>query len=552
MTAISQALTAALLHFIWQGTAVALLLWIALFLLRRSSPDVRYAASGAALATMALLPAVTAWFVHRPGAPIARVIVSSFALPAGRATGAPPLEWLSLAREWILPLWAAGVAIFALRLALAWRHVALLRRAAESADTAIAQAAAAIANRMHVARPIRVLVSNLADAPSAIGWLRPAVLLPAAVLAGLDAAQLEAILAHELAHLRRHDYLVNTAQTIIETLLFYHPAVWWVSSRMRQERELCCDDLAVRECGDAVRYARALARLERMRAAPQPAVAANGGSLLYRIQRLTGAARECAPSRLPMVVAAIAIILCIPFGAYRVQARPQAARPATAVQSPPAPAPIAAAPRQAAPKQTTETVVVDATLDGNGYPRAVRVVSGPEGQRNRALRFLLERKIPGHAGEVKRVRLVLNGTGVVEMTVDPEPLPPTPADLIYEQTQQTIDGLQQAERQVQLEVARERLNDLLRTHTPSSPQVIAAQEQVRKAELALARDFVGRKVSGIKLNPLAPDVQLSVKPGDALTLHSISAMMSVNPAVRITLTDDGSGGVVVHVAPRVQ
>jgi HEAT repeat protein len=123
-----------------------------------------------------------------------------------------------------------------------------------------------------------------------VGWLRPVILLPASALTGLSPQQLEAILAHELAHIRRHDYLINLLQAVVETLLFYHPAVWWVSRRIRQEREHCCDDLAVAVCGDSLTYARALLEMEQLRAAgPQLAMAANGGSLMNRIQRLVGA-----------------------------------------------------------------------------------------------------------------------------------------------------------------------------------------------------------------------------------------------------------------------
>ena len=93
------------------------------------------------------------------------------------------------------------------------------------------------------------------------------MLLPMSALAGLSPLQVEAILAHELAHIRRHDYLVNLLQTLLETLLFYHPAVWWLSRQIRIEREHCCDDLAVSLCGDPVVYARALADLEELRGA---------------------------------------------------------------------------------------------------------------------------------------------------------------------------------------------------------------------------------------------------------------------------------------------
>ena len=122
-----------------------------------------------------------------------------------------------------------------------------------------------------------------------IGWLRPVVLMPVSAMAGMGTQQLEAILAHELAHIRRHDYLVNLMQTLVETLLFYHPAVWWLSRRIRIERENCCDDLAVSLCGDPYAYAKALADLEELRADSSPLVlAATGGSLLYRVRRLIG------------------------------------------------------------------------------------------------------------------------------------------------------------------------------------------------------------------------------------------------------------------------
>jgi beta-lactamase regulating signal transducer with metallopeptidase domain len=129
----------------------------------------------------------------------------------------------------------------------------------------------------------------LVEVPTVIGWLRPVILVPASALTGLSAEQLEALLAHELAHIKRYDYLINLIQTAVETLLFYHPAVWWLSAQIRQEREHCCDDLAVATCGDVLIYARALAELEQLRSlAPGLAVAANGGALINRIQRLIG------------------------------------------------------------------------------------------------------------------------------------------------------------------------------------------------------------------------------------------------------------------------
>ena len=126
-----------------------------------------------------------------------------------------------------------------------------------------------LSRRLHIGRAITLLESALVDVPTVIGWLKPVVLLPASALAGLSPQQLEAILAHELAHIRRHDYLVNLLQTLVETVLFYHPAVWWLSRRIRIERENCCDDLAVSLCGDPVAYAQALADLEALRSGPR-------------------------------------------------------------------------------------------------------------------------------------------------------------------------------------------------------------------------------------------------------------------------------------------
>src|SRR5215469_2013096 len=426
MIAISQALSAALLHFIWQGTALAFLLWIALLLLRNRTPGARYGASCAALGLMAALPAATAWFLYQR--PVSLSASIAFIIPsAARSVPVSPTEWFTVVRQWILPLWAFGVALFAIRLALAWSHVTLLRRAAKTADGGVWEAATLLARRMRVTRPVRVLVSRLADAPSVVGWLRPAILLPAAALAGLDIAQLEAILAHELAHIRRHDYLVNMLQTIVETLLFYHPAVWWVSSRMRHERELCCDDLAVRHCGDAIGYARALTKLERMRVVPEPAVAANGGALLYRIQRLTGVVRECAPSRMPVVLALLAVALCVPLAVHRAGAQQQLT-PSTLVflgEQPtthvffdaPTDAELASTdvqgdaiaveyPEEAVRQGITGALLVEATLDGDGHAVDARVVTGPMELRKAALRGVLEgRFVNTTAGEVRQVTI---------------------------------------------------------------------------------------------------------------------------------------------------
>jgi uncharacterized protein (TIGR03435 family) len=139
------------------------------------------------------------------------------------------------------------------------------------------------------------------------------ILLPVGMLAGLPAEQVEALLAHEIAHIRRHDYLMNLLQRLAEAILFYHPAVWWISREIRREREHCCDDIAVSATGDAILYAEALADLEASRVSwPQTALAATDGSLPDRLSRLLGIARPHATfTELPAVGLMAALILVV-------------------------------------------------------------------------------------------------------------------------------------------------------------------------------------------------------------------------------------------------
>jgi TonB family protein len=178
--------------------------------------------------------------------------------------------------------------------------------------------------------------SALVEAPTVIGWLRPVVLIPASCLTGLSTMQIEAILAHELAHIRRHDYLVSVLQSVIETLLFYHPAVWWVSKQIRRERECCCDELAVAVGGDRLAYARALSLLEERRSFyPEVALGANGGVLKMRIKRLLGCKEDAAVSQFAaFTVLAILVVVAGSYGLTMARAESGAVSHASRVASP--------------------------------------------------------------------------------------------------------------------------------------------------------------------------------------------------------------------------
>jgi beta-lactamase regulating signal transducer with metallopeptidase domain len=300
-----QAIAWALVHFLWQGALVGLAAAAALSLLKKSSAAVRYAVAAGALLTMVALPVATAVRLAGSPATASTFIASppqqtSPSSPGGTGgrLGGEGDEGLSAAipppaLPWIFGLWLAGVAFLSIYHLGGFLQARRLTRTGNLLDGDLETTVRSLARRLGIARAIRLLESAAVPVPAVIGWLRPVILVPASTLAGLSPQQLEAVLAHELAHVRRHDYLVNLLQAAVETLLFYHPAVWWVSAQMRRERENCCDDLAVAICGDRLGYARALADLEGLRA-PSPrlvmaAVAADGGSLLDRVRRLVGA-----------------------------------------------------------------------------------------------------------------------------------------------------------------------------------------------------------------------------------------------------------------------
>jgi beta-lactamase regulating signal transducer with metallopeptidase domain len=280
-----------LLHFLWQGILVAALYALARALAGgRISARGRYAIACASLLAMTVAPALTYWWLGNSGQAARIGDLTDW----GARQLAPGVAYSPVTDPWqqampgIVMAWFAGAAACSLRLLMGFISAAALRRSRHAPVlTEWQQTLDRLIERMHVSRSVRLLPTDRVDSPSVIGWLRPVILAPVGVLCGLAPEQVEALLAHELAHVRRHDYLVNVLQGIAESLLFYHPAVWWISNQIRAEREHCCDDLAVAASGDVLVYARALAELESMRPAHfKAALSANDGSLLRRIQRL--------------------------------------------------------------------------------------------------------------------------------------------------------------------------------------------------------------------------------------------------------------------------
>jgi beta-lactamase regulating signal transducer with metallopeptidase domain/sporulation protein YlmC with PRC-barrel domain len=303
-----QSLGWALLHFLWQGTALAALAAAAMALCRRAST--RYLVAVGALALMLLAPLATFFFYSQQfntqphsgvadtakSSPLAAAESSSIARGRAAASGSTQNSAFAASRHalpmfeaWLVEAWLLGVAFFSLRSAGGFLLLEHERRKQSSVvSPRVLEICLTLQRQFGLDRAIAYCECAWLQAPAVIGWFRPIVFLPVTALSGLSEEQLELVIAHELAHIRRFDPFVNVFQVCVETLLFYHPAVWWLNKRIRAEREHCCDDTAVAFCGNAVEYARALTLMEEWRSAPTLAMAANRGPLTERVVRVLG------------------------------------------------------------------------------------------------------------------------------------------------------------------------------------------------------------------------------------------------------------------------
>lgn len=317
----------ALLHSFW----IAMLLSAGLWLVLRVMPDRpkhRYAACALALGAIPLMivlalglqqpwastPAKAATPVAAPeivadpspadprdimtglrangevAQPLATVpaVVDEPAEPIAPFADAKSPNHLARALPYLVLAYVMGLLLMSLRLVGGWWVTLGLRTKGLGAlPESIAELAQRAQRQSGLRRVVRFALSDRVNTPCVVGILRPIVLLPAAVVTGLTPAQLSAVLLHELAHVRRHDVLVNLLQTLLETLLFYHPAVWWIGRQLRAERECCCDDAAVNRVGDRLGYVDALAAVAMLcKGRPRLSPAATGGVLHRRVRRL--------------------------------------------------------------------------------------------------------------------------------------------------------------------------------------------------------------------------------------------------------------------------
>lgn len=389
------ALAQTLVHFLWQGAAIGISAWLVLRMLRSARPQARYAVACIALLACLWLPLQT---LHRALQPTAASMVATATTTVRAEADTMPNAWIAFgevfrsgtapldaATPWVVALWVIGVGTMLLRLlaGFVW-----LRRARRNARQQVPEwwqsRLRALCARMGLGDRVRMLISDDEDGPLSAGIFRPMVIVPAALLTRMPVEWLEALLAHELAHIRRHDYLVNLLQTLVESLLFYHPAVWWLSHRIRIERELIADDIAANALGEPRHLALALSALDRYASAHRTpashvlAQAAQGGHLMTRIHQLLRPSRPGVGARvaLPAVALIATGIACYAFAqADRPISRTSAQ---TSLQAPQ----HAPAKRTAAPVDTDRGVVrigqVASADDDRGHESHALVKGGTE------------------------------------------------------------------------------------------------------------------------------------------------------------------------------
>lgn len=341
--ALLEAIGWTLLHSLWQWTLLALL-WLGLSrMLSPASARSRYQVLLGILLLGCLSSGLTAYLTFQTESlPLSTGTVQTAAaetilLPDGNAR-LSIFSWenirlqLSPALPYLTGLWLLGVGLMSLRMGSGFWYLHRLRNRQVSAVPAYWQKQSVrLSQRLGIGRSVQVLESALIRTPMTLGHLKPVILLPLGMLSGMNPDQIEAILAHELAHIRRADYLVNLIQSLIEILFFFHPAVWWISREIRQEREACCDDLAVTICGDAFVYASALTRVQALRSTFQPQLSMNATGLnshfSRRIQRLMGVPRTSPLSGKTVFISLIALLASLSFG-FQVLAQSKVAPPA--------------------------------------------------------------------------------------------------------------------------------------------------------------------------------------------------------------------------------
>jgi len=302
----------ALIHSLWQGFIITGIVIIAMSVFRNANSRIKYGLACGAMTIMFLTTILTFTYTFNNNSHSSTVLshpanAETSLIQSSQFTNAQTDNPAALSSQaflddsgnynvmgWIFFFWALGVIIVSVYNLFSWRETRyLVTTDTDPAADFWQMRFSYICDKFKLNRKIRLIQSALVKTPCVVGWIKPVILAPASILTGLNASYLDLILAHEIAHVKRYDILVNYIQAFIETLLFFNPFVWWISKQVRIEREHCCDDIVVENFGGRITYAHALADLEGFRISrPGLALGADGGKLLPRIKRLLSVKNE--------------------------------------------------------------------------------------------------------------------------------------------------------------------------------------------------------------------------------------------------------------------
>jgi beta-lactamase regulating signal transducer with metallopeptidase domain len=315
------AVAMALIHSLWQAALIALAAALGFGALRRAGAAWRHVLGMACLLAMVALPMLTFIQACQSPTPVGATVLPQLIPPLQSAGGAAPTPWRDWGAAAVTLLWLVGVAVMLVLRVGGWQWVrGMDRQPWEQLPPAWQVRLGALRQALAISREVSVRLGRGVAAPFTAWLLRPVIYLPLDLLARLPRDQIEALLAHELAHIRRLDWVWNLAQSAVEAVLFYHPAMWWLSGRIRQERELACDAMAAAACGSPLPLAEALAGLERGRGRMAPrglALGAGGGALTRRVRHLLSGRAELRNGRAMGALLLLCGLCLVPAAAMR-------------------------------------------------------------------------------------------------------------------------------------------------------------------------------------------------------------------------------------------
>lgn len=293
-----------LLHFVWQAALVALALAATRCGSRQLPAELRYRLACSALFTIAALPLCTfalIWNGSNDSAAIGAAIGAPLAVALRiDDTAVDARGWSTLALPWLLTIWGCGVGLLATRASFGWLRLhRMVRDECRELSAEWRERSARLRQRLAISERVRLVRTMRLVSPIVTGCWRPVIMIPASIFGGYPPEQIEALILHELLHIKQRDLWVHRLQLVLETLFFYHPATWWISRVVHDEREFRCDAAVVEITGDRLSYARALSRTASMlEVGAHSALSSTGGPLMSRIRSIVQSSTTARPGRL--------------------------------------------------------------------------------------------------------------------------------------------------------------------------------------------------------------------------------------------------------------